>query len=967
MAAGLVAAAAVILGFYWRGLLPQRHFERALAALEAGRLDAVQRELAALEGAAGYEPHRHYLRGAVLLSKRQYYPALREFGSCVDHPELRVRTLTLSGQALYKVRQLPSAIRLLVEAVAAQPDAVEARRWLASAYYDLGLNDQALDELRRVARLAPADPRPHRLMGLMYKDFEQYDAAAAMYRESLRRDARQPDGEQILLELADCQVKLQHLDEALATLAQCRPSPERWTREAECHYCAGRADEARRLLGETLQQSPADLAALLLAGTIALADGNAAAAVDAFTRATTAYPKDYLAHYKLSQAYRRAGNLAQAEQCARTAEDLKKIRLEFSKLHATAAEEPGNAEVRCRLGILARELGRPDLARTWFEAALAINPRHGETLRNFGGASAAPPSGPEAAAPKGGHLVVARSREPTPGPAPPTPTASPIRLHEVSQESGITFQHTDGSGGNRYIAETVTAGVALFDYDGDGLVDIYFPNGSPLPGTKVDKATRHALYKNLGAWQFRDVSDEAGVACTGYGMGAAAADYDNDGHPDLYVSNFGPKVLYHNNGNGTFTDVTARAGVADGNRLGAGVAFLDIDGDGHLDLFVGNYVKFTYDTHLVVSRAGFPEYASPKDYPPDRQTLFRNRGDGTFSDVSVESGIARHLGKGMGMVCADYDDDGHTDILVLNDVFGNSCFRNDGTGKFEEAALVAGFKYNAQGMPLGSMGVDCADYDNDGRLDLFQTSYQRELPVLYRNLGDGVFDDVTVRAGAGVGIDNVKWGCGFIDFDNDGHRDLFIARGHLQDLIDQYDPATSYRGTSLVLRNLGNGRFADVSAQCGDGLFPRHSARGAAFDDLDNDGDIDVVVLNSRERPTILRNMLYESGNRNHWLEIRLRGVKTNRDGVGARVRVVAGDLTQVDEVHSGRGYQGHWGLRLHFGLGPRDRVDRIEVRWIGGGVDVLEDFSVDQCLVITESDDPALGASLRPRRALGP
>jgi len=532
----------------------------------------------------------------------------------------------------------------------------------------------------------------------------------------------------------------------------------------------------------------------------------------------------------------------------------------------------------------------------------------------------------------------------------PKPPPCPILFRDVTGQTGITFQHTDGSSGRRYIAETVTAGVALFDYDGDGRVDIYFPNGAPLPGAKVDKPPRHALSRNLGAWRFRDVTEEAGVACTGYGMGAAAADYDNDGQTDLYVSIFGPKVLYHNNGNGTFTDVTARAGVADGNRLGAGVCFLDIEGDGLLDLFVGNYVNFRYDKHLVVSHAGFPEYASPKDYPPDRQTLFRNLGDGTFRDVSVEAGIARHLGKGMGTVCADYDDDGHTDIFILNDVFGNFCLHNDGTGKFEEVSLATGFKYNGEGMPLGSMGVDCADYDNDGRLDFLQTSYQRELPVLFRNLGNGILDDVTVRAGAGVGIDNVKWGCGFVDFDNDGHRDLFIGRGHLQDLIDQYDSTTSYRGTNLVLKNLGNGRFADVSVQSGLALLPRHSARGAAFEDLDGDGDIDVVVLNSRERPTILRNMLYESGSKNHWLQVRLQGVKTNRDGVGARVRVVAGDLTQVDEVHSGRGYQSHWGLRLHFGLGPRDRVDRIEVRWIGGGVDVLENLPADRLVAIAEN-----------------
>ncbi len=546
---------------------------------------------------------------------------------------------------------------------------------------------------------------------------------------------------------------------------------------------------------------------------------------------------------------------------------------------------------------------------------------------------------------------------PAPGPStcdrvvPTRPDSDcPIQFREVTPEAGITFRHTDGSSGRHYIVETVTSGLALFDYDGDGRTDIYFPNGAPLAGTHVDKPPRHALYRNLGGWKFQDVTEQAGVACTAYGMGAAAADYDNDGYTDLYVSNFGPKVLYHNNGDGTFTDVTRRAGVADGDKVGAGVCFLDIDGDGNLDLYAANYVKFTFSTHVPWSHGNYPEYAGPKVYPPDKQTLFRNNGDGTFSDVSEESGIARHLGKGMGVVCADYDNDGHTDIFSLNDVFENFCFHNDGSGKFEEVSLFNGFKYNGEGMALGSMGIDCADYDNDGWLDLFQTSYQREPPVLYRSLGNGTFEDATRRTGAGQGtFNNVKWGCGFVDFDNDGRRDLFIAKGHLQDLIDQYDPTTSYRAKNVVLRNLGDGGFVDVSDRCGVARLPDHSARGAAFDDLDNDGDIDVVILNAREPPTILRNMLYESGSKNHWLQIRLQGVKTNRDGVGARVRVVAGDLTQIDEVHSGRGYQSHWGLRLHFGLGPRDRIDRIEVRWIGGGVDVLEDLPPDRLLTVVE------------------
>lgn len=549
---------------------------------------------------------------------------------------------------------------------------------------------------------------------------------------------------------------------------------------------------------------------------------------------------------------------------------------------------------------------------------------------------------------------IARTAGSAPHAGTPSPAATsrrwPIQIRDVTDQTGIAFRHTDGSSGRHYIVETVSSGLALFDYDGDGLVDVYLPNGAPLPGTETSSAPGHSLYKNLGGWRFRDVTEEAHVACRGYGLGATAADYDNDGFLDLYVSNFGPKNLYRNGGDGTFTDVTEKAGVADGNRLGAGVCFADFDGDGHLDLFAANYVRFTYPTHVMLDQRGFPEYVGPKSYPPEKQTLFRNNGDGTFADVTAESGVGKHPGKGMGMVCADHDNDGDADVFLLNDVFENFCFLNDGRGKFEEVALLNGFKYNGDGMPLGSMGVDCGDYDNDGRLDFFQTSYQNELPVLFRNLGNGAFDDATTRAGAGQGtLNNVKWGCGFVDFDNDGHRDLFIAMGHLQDFIDHWDPTSSYRARNRLLRNTGNGRFVDVSDACGDGLAPEFSSRGAAFDDLDNDGDIDAVILNSREKPTILRNMLNEENHSHHWLQIQLRGVKTNRDGVGAQVRVTAGDRTWIDEVHSGRGYQSHWGSRLHFGLGTQDRIRRVEIRWIGGGVDIWEGVPADRLITLTE------------------
>lgn len=529
----------------------------------------------------------------------------------------------------------------------------------------------------------------------------------------------------------------------------------------------------------------------------------------------------------------------------------------------------------------------------------------------------------------------------------PDPTDAPVWLSDVTEQTGITFRHTDGSSGKKYVVEYVASGFATFDYDNDGLVDIYFVNGAPLRGTNVDIPPTNRLYRNLGGFRFRDCTGEAGVGDTGYGLGATVGDYDNDGYQDLYVSNFGPNVLYRNNGDGTFTDVTDEVGAADGNKMGAGVSFLDMDADGDLDLYVANYVDFRYETYEPRIVEGFHVYPGPMEFDPVPDTLYRNNADGTFTDVSEAAGIADHVGTGMGIVCADYDADRDTDIFVLNDVAQNFFFENDGTGKFSEMSLLLALAYNGEGRGLGSMGVDCADYDNDGRLDFFQTSYASELPALFRNLGHGMFEDVTVTAQAGTrALPHVNWGIGFADLENDGDRDIFFANGHLQDNISAYDSSAFYEAYNTVLLNAGDGTFADVSSECGDGLAPVLSSRGSALEDLDNDGDIDIVVLNSRRESTIIRN---DSDNQGHWIQLRLHGVGSNRDGVGARVKVVAGDLVQVDEVHSGRGYQSHWGTRLHFGLGQRDRVDRIEVSWIGGGVESLPEIRADQVITVIE------------------
>jgi hypothetical protein len=528
------------------------------------------------------------------------------------------------------------------------------------------------------------------------------------------------------------------------------------------------------------------------------------------------------------------------------------------------------------------------------------------------------------------------------------PVSPPTGIHltNVTAQSGIDFRHHDGSSGQKYLIEPSSAGLALFDYDGDGWIDIYFVSGTPLPPARPDPNVGNALYRNEGNLRFRDVTRQAGVAGTGFGLGVAAADYDDDGDADLYVNNFGPNVFYRNNGDGTFSDVTAAAGVAGDESVGAGVCFLDLEADGDLDLFAANYVTFSLDKNIRRTIEGIPSYVGPLDFPPSPNVLYENQGDGTFRDISEAAGISAFSGNGMGTVSVDYDRDGDTDVFVANDQLGNFLFENDGRGRFTEVAVARGFAYNLDGSPRANMGLDCADFDGDGWLDIISTTFSKELPVLYRNQ-QGSFEDVTRTSGDLVkAVTHVKWGVGFADFDNDAQSDLYIANGDLDQEAHRWKPGTAYRLPNSLLRNLGDGKFLDVSQQCGDGLAPVESSRGTAFDDLDNDGDVDAVVLNSGSPPTIIRN---DTANSHHWLQIQLHGARASRDGVGAQVQVTAGGRTQTAEVHSGRGYQSHHGTRLHFGLGEAERVDRIEVRWIGGSRSQLVNVPADQRITIRE------------------
>ena len=523
-----------------------------------------------------------------------------------------------------------------------------------------------------------------------------------------------------------------------------------------------------------------------------------------------------------------------------------------------------------------------------------------------------------------------------------------IQLTDVTQASGIDFVHTDGSSGKRFIVETVASGLATFDFNGDGLIDILFLNGAPLPVQPTGEVTAHnALYQNEGNWKFTDVTKHAGLNDTAYHLGVCVGDYDNDGDPDLSLNNFGPNILYQNNGNGTFSNVTEKAGVSGGSHVGAGACFLDIEGDGDLDLFVANYVDFTFDNHHITHMNGFPAYVGPLNYPSTKNQLFRNDGNGVFTDISESSGIASLPGPGMGVIAVDIDNDRDTDIIVGNDLRPDFLLINDGKGHFKDTGALMGLAYDAFGNVQGSMGMEIADWNHDGWFDVYITPYQRQLPTLYENRKGAYFEDVARQTGAAMGAyADVKWGVGWVDFDNDLHKDIFIACGHLQDNIHLWNDSKTFEAQNRVIMNLGNGKFRDVTLEAGSGLNPKFSSRGAAFDDLDNDGDIDVVVLNTRQKPTLLRNDLSTN---QHWVQINLKGTRSNKFGIGAKVKVHAGDQTFVDEVHSGRGYQSHYGTRLHFGLGSHENINQIEVHWPGGKTETFLNMPSGQIIELTE------------------
>jgi hypothetical protein len=527
-----------------------------------------------------------------------------------------------------------------------------------------------------------------------------------------------------------------------------------------------------------------------------------------------------------------------------------------------------------------------------------------------------------------------------------------VRFVDITEATGIRFKHITAPE-KKYIVESMSGGVALFDYDNDGWLDIYFTNSLTVETADDTKSSRSALYHNERDGTFADVTGKSGLGYPGWAMGVATGDYDGDGWVDVYVTCLGPNHLYRNNGDGTFTDVTQKAGVDD-VRWSTGAAFGDYDNDGDLDLFITNYVDFRikdlpeFGKGKFCQFRGVPVQCGPRGLPGAGDSLFRNNGDGTFTDVSKSAGVSDPDGRfGMSALWSDLDGDGWMDLYVANDSGPNFLYKNNRDGTFRETGLLAGCAVGEDGNEQGSMGLTIGDYNHDGLLDVFVTNFSDEYNTLYRQEKGMSFVDISFASKlAQISFPYVGWATDFLDYDNDGWVDLMVLNGHVYPQVDKVSVGSTYAQRILLFHNERNETFSEVAANCGDALMTRRVSRGAAFGDIDNDGDIDVVINNLDGSAVVLRN---DGGNKGNWINIKTIGSKKNRDALGAQIKVTAGELVQIKEVYSGGSYISQNDTRLHFGLGQKTRVDSIEIRWPAGKVEVIRDVPVNQFLVIEE------------------
>jgi tetratricopeptide (TPR) repeat protein len=779
-------------------------------------------------------------------------------------------------------------IALLEQRLAAAPDDSDAHHRLGLALRRAHRRPDALAHLAQAVELSPHDERYRLDLGLAYSALARLDEAEAIYRSLLDSPRQRPVA---LHNLGNVALRRERLDEAIGFYRQAV--------EAKPDYLL-----ALYHLGLALQES-----------------GRAEEAYAAFeTVMRLPTSRERTAEASRFDALHRMGSLDLAAGRTERAADLLGRLLGYYPDHPNANFTYGRALML---------LGREADARAAFARHERVRPRAEGRIGFIGSAD---------------ELL--------------DPGRTVVHFRDATDGSGIDCINVCGASppsAKGWLTEAMGAGAAWLDYDRDGRLDLYLVNGSAH-----DRATGepNRLYRGDGRGHFVDVTDAAGVGHRGWGYGVAVGDVDNDGDPDIYVTNYGPDVLYRNDGDGTFTDVTDTAGVGGDSRWGTSAAFFDMEGDGDLDLYVANYMECgpgkvpRRGASASCAWKGIDVACGPKGLVPFQDVLYRNEGDGTFSDVTREAGAELAEPRyALGVVTADLDNDGDQDVYVANDSVQNTLWRNDGQGGFRDDGVVTMTAYNADGDAQAGMGTDAGDFDGDGWLDLVATNFSHDLNTVYRNVEGRYFLDESGAIGLAVTYLDLSWGVGFHDFDNDGALDLLIANGHVFPEVDDYDVGTRFRQANRLLLNTGTGRFVDVSAQAGPGFAVRRSFRGAAFADYDGDGDVDAL-LTALDEPVLL---LENAGPpRGHWLRIALVGTRSNRDGVGARVLVLAGGREQIRERQGGGSYLSANDTRLHFGLGAAGHAERVEVRWPSGSRDVLRDVAADRTLTIVEGSAPA-------------
>ena len=810
-----------------------------------------------------------------------------------------------TGMAHLSAGNLPEAIREFKQVLQENPSLDGVHFYLSQAYNRMDRWKEALKHIDRAIQLRPQNPPYYNHRALIFSRQKQFTKALTAILKAI--ELRPPSHlKYYYFNLAGIYRDLLRLDDARDTYSKTLAIDPNFYRArvelGKIYLDRNRTEKALEQFTLAAQIEPATAELYRLMGRAHARAQNHPEAVRAFRRALELNPRLHTIHYRLGMSLKHLGQIEASQRHLET----------FQSLQAEAEQKEYHdlqVEVARRSDLQRPQELQEDLSPVQV-------PLH-------------PPA----------------SRLPD-GDEPPRPAE--VLFRNVAREAGVDFRHLNGATPEKYMPETMGSGGLFFDFNNDGWIDIFLVNGGSLVDAELAASARHSLYRNNADGTFREVTPGSGIGKNGYGMGACAADYDNDGWVDLYLAQFGENVLYRNNGDETFSDVTPAAGV--GSTLwSSSCAFADIDNDGDVDLYVVNYVDFALDNHKYCGShvEGLRSYCHPNVYQALPDLLYRNDGDGTFTDITREASVYSLDGKGLGVAFGDYNGDGWTDIYVANDSVSNFLYRNQGNGKFSETALWAGVAVDGNGPPEAGMGTDWGDFDNDGLLDLYVTNLNSETHTLYHNAPDGLFTDVTWQAGLGEPtLPFVGFGTAFFDYDSDGDLDLVVAQGHILDNVHKSHDNITYPQRNLLFRNEKKGIFAELGLASGPGFKLEKVSRGLAFGDIDNDGDLDLLINNCNQTADLLRN---EGRTGNNWLLVKTFGTKSNRDGIGTRLSLTANQHTQIRQVSAGSSYQSQNDLRVHFGLGHTSHIDVLELRWPSGTVDVLKNVKINQILKIRE------------------